>query len=132
MLGNNKKKQPKRLGSQLLRKFRQQGNNRGVPEMGMGDNEEQDSVVLTIYHRHQKKEIAQVILNGYHIGQEVTLGSLGAMRSFKIVRGDLWEQWNRQTAVALTSDDGQEVMVRIAALPVDDDSFGLIEFVGYD
>jgi hypothetical protein len=95
----------------------------------MGDDGEQDAVVLTIYHTGQKKALAQVILNGYHIGQDVTFGSLGSMRSFKIVRGDLWEEWDRQTAVALTSDDGQAVMVRIAALPVEDGSFGLVEFV---
>jgi hypothetical protein len=49
MLGNNKKKQPKRLVAQLLRKFRKHGAERGVPAIGMGDDGEQDSVVFTIY-----------------------------------------------------------------------------------
>jgi hypothetical protein len=51
------------------------------------------------------------------------------MRSFKIVRGDLWDLWNEQTAAILANNNGQETIVKVAALPVDNDSFGLIEFI---
>jgi hypothetical protein len=68
-------------------------------------------------------------LNGYNIEQDGALGSLGAMRSFKIVRGDLWDLWNEQTAAILANNNGQETIVKVAALPVDNDSFGLIEFI---
>lgn len=51
------------------------------------------------------------------------------MRSFKVVTGDLWDQWRQQGKLVLRHDNGQESAVRVAALPVDDDSFGLIEFL---
>ena len=96
-------------------------------------NEEDDKVgespLLAIRHSQQKNVVAKVILNGYNIDQGMSLGSLGAMRSFKIIEGDLWDEWHEQTAVVLTDSIGQPTLVRIAALPTDDESFGLIEFI---
>ena len=51
------------------------------------------------------------------------------MRSFKLVQGDLWSEWAGQQSLILVSDDGQQCTVRIAALPVEEESFGLIEFI---
>jgi hypothetical protein len=129
MRESGRKNQLKKLSSHFFQKLRAQRNNRKEPKVEADHHEEAGPVILTIYQAPQKKEIAQVILNGYNIEQEQSFGSLGAMRSFKIVRGDLWEQWNAQTAVTLAHDSGQETLVKIAALPVDSDSFGLIEFV---
>lgn len=128
MLGNSKKNQPKRLGFQLLRKFADQRNSRQDPEV-RAEGSKEDSAVLNVYLASQKKALAQVVLNGYNIKRNEAPGSLGAMRSFKIIQGDLWDQWNEQTAVILRDEDGQDVTIRIAALPVDDASFGLLEFI---
>ena len=88
-----------------------------------------ESAVLQVYAATKKKAVAQVILNGYNIAKDESLGSLGSMRSFKIVRGDLWEQWHEQAALRLTDENGREAKIKVAALPVEDDGFGLIEFI---
>ena len=51
------------------------------------------------------------------------------MRSFTIVSGDLWEQWDVQMPLQLQDDTGKSSNIRIAALPVEDDGYGLIEFL---
>ena len=130
MLENKTKKQSKRLVAQLLHKFKRQRNNHVNSKLGL-DNNGRKPEILNVYREPNKEEVAQVILNGYNIDQDKSFGSLGAMRSFKIVRGDLWDQWNEQTAVVLANDTGLETLVRVAALPVDDASFGLIEFVSH-
>ncbi len=53
----------------------------------------------------------------------------GAMRSFVILDGDLWEQWNAVATLRLRHETGTEVSIRVAALPVEDDGYGLIEFL---
>jgi hypothetical protein len=129
MLESSETNQPKRFGSYLLRKFRPRQESSISSEVEKNDEKDHESDILSIYLGAQKKEIAQVILNGYNIEQDGALGSLGAMRSFKIVRGDLWDLWNEQTAAILANNNGQETIVKVAALPVDYDSFGLIEFI---
>ena len=129
MLESSETNQPKRFGSYLLRKFRPRQESSRNLEVETTDEKDHNSDILSIYLASSEKEIAQVILNGYNIEQDGALGTLGAMRSFKIVRGDLWDLWNEQTMAILASNTGQEVIVKVAALPVDDDSFGLIEFI---
>jgi hypothetical protein len=85
--------------------------------------------VLKVYN-HQKSElVAQVVLNGYDIKAGATTVPHGAMRSFRILAGDLWAQWNVQESLILSNDIGHEAEIRVAALPVDEASFGLIEFL---
>lgn len=86
------------------------------------------SDVLQVY-TDQKKLVANIVLNGYNIEQGGPIGRHGAMRSFIIVEGDLWDEWSAQQPLTLRSDHGNESMVRVAALPVDDESYGLIEFI---
>lgn len=86
------------------------------------------SPILNVYDSAKQRPIARIVLNGYNI-EEGMPNSLGAMRSFKVVQGDLWQQWNEQTAVTLSDDKGQDARIKVAALPVDEDSFGLIEFL---
>ncbi|MCA9973638.1 MAG: hypothetical protein KC425_25670 [Anaerolineales bacterium] len=86
------------------------------------------SVVLHLYNR-QEQRVADIVLNGYNISAGGPLGSRGAMRSFKVIEGDLWDQWHAQANLVLRHESGQASDVRIAALPVDDESFGLIEFL---
>jgi hypothetical protein len=85
--------------------------------------------VLQVYDEHKSKPVASIILNGYNIASGGPLGLVGAMRSFKIVRGNLWESWNRQEALRLRDQTGREARIRVAALPVEEDSTGLIEFL---
>lgn len=77
----------------------------------------------------KRKAVATIVLNGYNIRGGGPLGQSGAMRSFKVVRGDLFQQWSTQEQLVLRSEAGQAFPVRIAALPVDDDSSGLVEFL---
>ncbi len=88
-----------------------------------------ESPVLEVYAANSSKTIAKVVLNGYNIEKDGSLGTLGAMRSFKVVAGDLWEQWNDQETLKLAETEENEAKIKIAALPTDDDGFGLIEFI---
>lgn len=86
------------------------------------------SPLLNVYISTTQRPVARIVLNGYNI-EEGMPHSLGVMRSFKVVQGDLWQQWNEQKVVTLSDDNGQDALIKVAALPVDDDSFGLIEFL---
>ena len=92
----------------------------------MGDA---NNVLAILYKEDQGKRIASVILNGYNISERASLGNAGAMRSFKLTHGELWDQWSRREELNLMAQDGREARVRIAAHPSDEDSFGLIEFL---
>lgn len=77
----------------------------------------------------RNKTVARVVLNGYNIDQGGPLGHEGAMRSFKLVEGDLWQEWAAQTTLMLRNARGQQSEIRVAALPAEIESFGLIEFM---
>lgn len=85
--------------------------------------------ILQVYNQQHSKPLAHVVLNGYHFQGNGPIGKQGSMRSFTIVSGDLWEQWSDQAPVVLHGTDGQQAAVRIAALPVEADGYGLIEFL---
>ena len=90
---------------------------------------EKSDKVLKVYDQQKGELLAQVVLNGYDIRAGVTTVPHGAMRSFRIVDGDLWTQWDVQSPLILSNAIGQEAEVKVAALPVDEMSFGLIEFL---
>lgn len=92
----------------------------------MGD---QNITRAIVYNSQSGKPIAKVILNGYNIAAENAPTTLGAMRSFKMVEGDLWDEWSTQEKFILRLEDGQITKARVAALPAEVDSFGLIEFL---
>ncbi len=77
----------------------------------------------------QNKTVARVVLNGYNIDEGGPLGHEGAMRSFKLVEGDLWQEWAAQAPLLLQSESGHQSKIRVAALPAEPESFGLIEFL---
>lgn len=87
------------------------------------------SDALNIYDPRSGKLLASIALNGYDIGAGSLFPSSGAMRSFVLLKGDLWDQWNAVEAVTLKHETGQYVPVRVAALPVEDDGYGLLEFL---
>lgn len=85
--------------------------------------------VLNVYDRQNKQVVAKIILNGYNIEKSNQLGQRGAMRSFKVVEGSLWDEWDAQRPLILHGEDDQEAKIKVAALPAEEDSFGLIEFI---
>jgi len=85
--------------------------------------------VLKIYDDQRRGIVAVIQLNGYDIRAGVCTVPHGAMRSFKMVTGDLWDQWNVQAPLILCDDEGVVADIRVAALPAAADSSGLIEFL---
>ncbi|MFQ5436230.1 MAG: hypothetical protein ACE5FD_15285 [Anaerolineae bacterium] len=84
---------------------------------------------LKVYTENKDEVLARVVLNGYRIQAGIAALPHGTMSSFMITDGDLWDAMTLNEALVLENEDGTEAKVRIAALPVDDDSFGLIEFM---
>ena len=87
------------------------------------------SEVLSIHSRINDKNIAKVRLNGYNISTERSLWQRGALRSFSINSGDLRKSWSRHEMLLLHDGKSRRARIKIAALPTDEDSFGLIEFL---
>lgn len=85
--------------------------------------------LLAVYKTAKAKPIATVVLNGYNIESKSALGRHGAMCSFKIIEGDLWQEWNEQEHLVLRTTAGKEAAVKVTALPAEADSYGLIEFL---
>jgi hypothetical protein len=98
-------------------------------EFSTGSTMSKSERVLKVYDRQRSQVVARVVLNGYDIRAGVITVPHGAMRSFKIVEGDLWNSWDQQTPLIIANDLGQEAPVRVAAIPSDEGSFGLIEFL---
>ncbi|MEM7117595.1 MAG: hypothetical protein AAF614_34505 [Chloroflexota bacterium] len=84
---------------------------------------------LQVFDTEKANVVANVVLNGYNIHNSGPLGKQGAMRSFAVLKGDLWDSWNQQQILVLKDENGKEASIRIAALPVESDGYGLIEFV---
>ena len=84
---------------------------------------------LQIYHPEQEKPVATIALNGYNISKQSTLSQRGAMQSFKVIRGNLHEHWECQSTLLLTGLRGEKAPIKIAALPMEAEAFGLIEFI---
>ena len=87
------------------------------------------TAALDVYDTHNKNLVARIALNGYDIHAGGLFPTSGAMRSFVLLDGDLWDQWNAVESVSLKNENGVQVLVRVAALPVEDDGYGLIEFL---
>jgi hypothetical protein len=87
------------------------------------------SEALDVYEPQNGRAVARISLNGYDIKAGGIFPDSGAMRSFIMVEGDLWDQWNAVETLVLKNRRGAAVKVRIAALPVEEDGYGLIEFV---
>jgi predicted NUDIX family NTP pyrophosphohydrolase len=84
---------------------------------------------IDVYETRNNQLVARISLNGYDIEAGGLFPNSGAMRSFIMVDGDLWEQWNAVETLLLKNQQGASVSARIAALPVEEDGFGLIEFL---
>lgn len=78
---------------------------------------------------NQAQPVAKIMLNGHTIEAGGTFGRSGAMRSFKVVEGNVWEYWNRQQPLRIRDDSGNESTLRIYAAPVSRESTGFVEFL---
>ncbi len=87
------------------------------------------TTALDVYDNQNKKLVARIALNGYDIHAGGIFPTSGAMRSFVLLDGDLWDQWHAVESVTLKNETGEQIAVRVAALPVEDDGYGLIEFL---
>lgn len=83
----------------------------------------------TIFAGDQKTELARIVLNGYNIAAGGPLGLSGALRSFKLLNGDLYPAWINGSQLVVRSEDGRTAAVRIAAYPADKGASGFIEFL---
>ena len=84
---------------------------------------------LTIYNTLDGNPVGRIRLNGYNITNEDSSFARGRMQSFMIVDGTLWDYWDMQAPLLLDTTTGRTVSVRIAAYPVDYESFGLLEYI---
>ena len=91
------------------------------------DNKEAEQ--LEVYKSENERPLAKVVLNGYNIESKNALGRHGAMCSFKIIDGDLWDEWQDQAHLVLRTQEGKEATIKVTALPAEEDSYGLLEFI---
>lgn len=89
----------------------------------------QNTNAIPVFIQDKKRPVASIVLNGYNIAAGGPLGRSGAMRSFKIIKGDLWDSWQSQTPLSLQPKNGEQAIIKIAALPVETDGSGLVEFL---
>ncbi|MBK8433734.1 MAG: hypothetical protein IPL28_21705 [Chloroflexi bacterium] len=82
-----------------------------------------------VYDGESGRKLALIVLNGYNIAAGGPLGKSGAMRSFKILKGNLWDEWSERRSLMVRAEDGRTADARVAALPAEENSSGLIEFI---
>jgi hypothetical protein len=73
--------------------------------------------------------VATIILNGYNINAGGVFGRAGAMRSFKLVEGNLQISWERQEPLNVRDEEGNESKLRIFAIPAETGGTGFVEFL---
>ncbi len=90
---------------------------------------------VTIRELSGKQQIARVGLNGYKSFTKNPTSQTSPSRliwSFTVLdgnRGPLEQSWSQRRPVLLCTPNGKSAHVRVVAMPVDKDSFGLIEFL---
>ncbi|MCO5184986.1 MAG: hypothetical protein M9928_14885 [Anaerolineae bacterium] len=85
--------------------------------------------VVTVMDVNAPIQIARIALNGYNIQAGNVFGRSGAMRSFKVVSGDVWELWDRQSPAVIQDEHGNRSTIRIFAMPAEKNSSGFVEFL---
>ncbi len=73
--------------------------------------------------------VAKIALNGHNINAGSVFGRTGAMRSFKVVEGNIWDYWERQEPLRIRDEAGNESMLRIFAVPAEMGATGFVEFL---
>ena len=87
------------------------------------------NVEVKVFIEPEANSVAKIALNGYNIGEGSVFGRNGAMRSFKVVEGDVWDFWDKQTILTIRDDAGTESKIRIFAAPAQKGASGFVEFL---
>lgn len=87
-----------------------------------------DPETLTLYQLGHATPIAHITLNGYQIDQTNGPNQRGALCSFRVVRGNLWQAWHQQRPLLLQTAVGQQTPIKIMAMPTESNGYGLLEF----
>ena len=88
-----------------------------------------NSTVEVFNNNSPQKRVAKITLNGYNINAGSVFGRTGAMRSFKLVEGDVFEYWERQEPLCVRDGEGNETQLRIFAVPAEVGATGFVEFL---
>jgi hypothetical protein len=86
-------------------------------------------VEFTLLDPKSRALVARVALNGYHIEAGGPLGDSGGMTSFMLLDGSVYSYWQARRTLLMRWPDGEEALIRIAGLPVEEGEAGLIEFL---
>ncbi len=86
-------------------------------------------MTLPLYHESNKRPIAQIELNGYTVNSTGPLGHKVRLHSFRIISGKLRRAWWQNERLQMPLPNGQVLAMRVAALPVDEDSYGMLEIL---
>ena len=85
---------------------------------------------LELVDPQNNQRVATIVLNGYQIGPDgCSLDQPGTMRSFALKSGRLITYWSQQQVLHLRDNAGHTSSVRVAALPAEEDGYGLIQFL---
>lgn len=86
--------------------------------------------IVDVYEMNNSTEpVAKIALNGHNISAGSVFGRAGAMRSFKVVEGNVWGYWERQEALRVRDSEGNESKLRIFAAPAETGATGFVEFL---
>jgi hypothetical protein len=88
-----------------------------------------DLIEFVLLDPQSRTPVAHVALNGYHIEAGGPLGDSGGMTSFMLLSGSVYPYWQAQRSLLMQWPDGEEALIRIAGLPVEEGEAGLIEFL---
>lgn len=88
-----------------------------------------NEAIVSVFEKNKQQPVAEIALNGYNIAAGGVFGLSGAMRSFRVVKGDIVPYWQTQTALTIRDEHGEERKIRVFAVPVEADSSGLVEFL---
>lgn len=91
----------------------------------MADN---NNVEVNVY-TETEKPVARIMLNGYNIQEGGVFGQSGAMRSFKVVNGDVTDFWSQQQLLTIRDESGNQSKIRIFALPAEEGGSGFVELL---
>ena len=75
------------------------------------------------------QSVATFTLNGYNIEAGGVFGTSGAMRSFKVIEGDIANYWLEQIPLEICDEQGNKSRIRIFAAPANYGGFGFVEFL---
>ena len=87
-------------------------------------------ISLPLYDGHNTRPVARIEFQNYTVDKGLLMGQdQGRLRSFRTVSGSLRRAWWHRLQLQMNLPDGQTLAMRVAALPVDADSYGMLEIL---